>query len=146
MEVRPAAPEDLDAICRIVDAAYSPYIARIGKKPGPMNEDYAALLAAGHVWVAGTPAAGLLVLLEQPDHMLLDNIAVDPARHGQGIGRALMRFAEAEAARRGHAELRLYTHETMTENIDLYARAGWSVTGRGVQDGFSRVFFRKGLG
>jgi hypothetical protein len=34
----------------------------------------------------------------------------------------LIAFAEVEAQRLGHAELRLYTHVTMTENIALYAR------------------------
>jgi hypothetical protein len=39
--------------------------------------------------------------------------------------------------------MRLYTHQTMTENIALYARTGWVETGRGEQDGFARVFFKK---
>ena len=102
------------------------------------------LLAA---WAGGFEqvGVGMLVLLERPNHLLLDNIAVAPDSHGRGIGRALLRFAEAEARRRGHRELRLYTHEMMTENIALYARAGWTLTGRAVQDGFSRLFFRKEL-
>ena len=33
----------------------------------------------------------------------------------------------------------------MTENIALYARTGWTETGRANQDGFDRVFFRKTL-
>lgn len=31
----------------------------------------------------------------------------------------------------------------MTENIALYSRTGWQETGRGEQNGFARVFFRK---
>ena len=48
----------------IVDAAYSPYIPRIGRPPGPMGDDYAARVAAGQAWVAerdGT-VQGILVL------------------------------------------------------------------------------------
>ncbi|MCC6720204.1 MAG: GNAT family N-acetyltransferase [Acetobacteraceae bacterium] len=145
MRIRPADATDTPAVARIVRDAYTMYIARIGKPPGPMLDDYAALIRSHCVWVAGAPVAGLIVLLPEADHLLLDNIAVDPAAQGTGIGRALMQFADAEAARRGYAELRLYTHLMMTENIALYARTGWTETGRGEQNGFSRVFFRKRL-
>jgi len=141
--IRPAEAADLPAVERIVQAAYSMYIARIGKKPGPMLDDYAALIGDGCVWVAGVPVAGLVVLLAEPDHLLLDNVAVDPAAQGQGLGRALITFAGEEARRRGYREMRLYTHQMMTENIDLYRRTGWQETGRGEQGGFARVFFRK---
>ena len=143
MPIRPADAADLPAVQRIVRDAYTKYIARIGKPPGPMNDDYAALVRAHHVWVMGDPLQGAIVLLPEADHLLLDNVAVDPAAQGQGIGRALIEFAEAEARRRGYTELRLYTHETMTENIALYRRTGWQETGRAEQNGFARVFFRK---
>lgn len=145
--IRPADAADVPAIERIVVASYTKYIARIGKPPGPMGDDYASLVRAHAVWVAqdASGIAGLIVLLPEADHLLLDNVAVDPARHGGGIGRALMLFAEAEARRRGFTEMRLYTHEMMTENIAMYPRAGWIETGRGEQAGFARVFFRKPL-
>jgi len=143
--VRQAGPADRPAVERIVRAAYAPYIPRIGKPPGPMLDDYAALIAARAVWVVGAPVAGLAVLLPREGHLLLDNIAVDPAAQGLGIGRALLCFTEAAARARGLTELRLYTHALMTENIALYGRSGWTETGRGQQDGFDRVFFRKEL-
>jgi GNAT superfamily N-acetyltransferase len=147
MRIRPAGHGDIAPITAIVNAAYSIYIPLIGKPPGPMLDDYAAHVRAHAVWVAEADAgiAGLIVLLPETDHLLLDNVAVDPARHGQGVGRALMRFAEVEARRRGFSELRLYTHEKMTENVALYARSGWTETGRGEQLGYSRVFFSKRL-
>lgn len=143
MLIRPANAADLPDVERIVRDAYTRYIARIGKPPGPMLDDYAALVRGHAVWVAGAPVAGIVVLLAQADHLLLDNVAVDPAAQGLGVGRALIEFAGLEARRRGYREMRLYTHQTMTENIALYARTGWVETGRGEQDGFARVFFRK---
>lgn len=143
--IRPAGAADLADIQGIVHAAYAPYIARIGRPPGPMGDDYRALTRRHAVWVAGDPVRGLLVLLPMQDHLLLDNVAVDPAARGSGIGRALINFAETEATRRGYGELRLYTHAMMTENIALYGRTGWQETGRGNQDGFERVFFRKAV-
>jgi hypothetical protein len=40
----------------------------------------------------------------------------------------------------------LYTNEAMVENRRLYARLGYAETGRRVEDGYRRVFFRKRLG
>jgi GNAT superfamily N-acetyltransferase len=144
--IRPARPEDRGAVETIVDAAYTVYIDRIGKPPGPMLDDYAQLIADGMVSVledAGGTIAAIIVLVPQPDHLLLDNIAVRPDRQGQGLGRRLIAFAEDEARRLGFAELRLYTHERMIENIALYTRLGFAETGRGQQAGYDRVFMRK---
>ena len=145
MRIRPADAGDLASVERIVRDSYTKYIARIGKPPGPMLDDYAALIRAHQVWVTGEPVAGLIVLIPEADHLLLDNIAVDPSAQGTGLGRILMDFADTEARRRGYSELRLYTHEMMTENIALYSRIGWTETGRAEQNGFARVFFRKAV-
>ncbi len=125
--------------------AYTPYIARIGREPGPMLDDYDALVRDGHVQVLeeGGAIVAILVLLPQDGHLLLDNIAVVPAAHGRGYGRRLVAHAEAEARRLGFAELRLYTHVLMTENIALYTRLGFSETHRVTEKGFARVYMRK---
>ena len=145
--IRSAAPADVDGTRACVDAAYRHYIHRIGKPPGPMLADYAAAVRDHQVWVAehGGRIAGVLVLIPGDGYILLDNIAVHPDSQGRGIGRRLLDLADREAARQGFPELRLYTHQLMTENIDLYRRIGWEETGRGEQDGYSRVFFRKRL-
>lgn len=143
--IRPAGASDLPAIVRIVSAAYEKYVVRIGKPPGPMLDDYPSHIRAHTAWVieiAGR-VGGIIVLLPKDDHLLLDNVAVDPALQGRGIGRALMAFAEKEAQRRGYRELRLYTHEKMTENLAMYSALGWHETGRGEEAGYRRVFFRK---
>jgi ribosomal protein S18 acetylase RimI-like enzyme len=112
-----------------------------------MLDDYAARVSEGVVWVIeeGSTVAGVIVLLPRPGYLLLDNIAVAPVRQGSGLGRRLLAFAEAEAARRGYREIRLYTHETMTENQRLYAAIGYEETGRGTEAGYERVFMRKRL-
>jgi ribosomal protein S18 acetylase RimI-like enzyme len=137
--IRQASSADLPTVERIVRAAYARYVERIGKPPGPMNDDYAARIAQQAVWLlsASGEIAGILVLLEEDDHLLLDNVAVDPRHQGKGIGRTLIDFAEQEAGRRGHAEIRLYTHQAMHENIAIYPRLGYEETGRGEQAGSS---------
>ena len=112
-----------------------------------MLDNYAARVSKDVVWVIeeGNTVRGVSVLLPEPDHLLLENIAVDPAYHGTGLGRRLLVFAEAEAMRQGYRELRLYTHETMIENQRLYAKIGYEETGRRTEVGFERVFLRKRL-
>lgn len=148
MTIRAAKPADLSSIEEIVERAYSPYIERMGRPPGPMLDDYAKRIDAGEASVVehGGGVGGFLVLIDQEDHLLLDNVAVHPDAQGHGLGRKLMDYADAEARRRGYNELQLYTHESMTENIVLYGRLGWEETGRGLQAGFERVFMRKRLG
>jgi ribosomal protein S18 acetylase RimI-like enzyme len=146
VRIRPARAADRAAIEAIVRTAYSIYIERIGRPPRPMLDDYAALIDAGAVSVLEDPdgaIAGIVVLIAKADHLLLDNIAVRPDRQGRGCGRALVSFAESEARRLGYSELRLYTHQKMTENLALYERLDFEEISRGHQDGYDRVFMRK---
>jgi len=147
LRIRAATAADVPAIANIVDQAYRHYIARIGKPPGPMLDDYAARVSEGTVWVLedGAVIAAIIVLLPTSNYLLLDNIAVAPAHQGLGLGRQLLAFAEAEALRRGYREIRLYTHQTMVENQRLYSSIGYEETGRGTEAGYDRVFMCKRL-
>lgn len=144
---RLAVGGDLGAIKAIVHAAYAPYIARIGREPGPMLDDYHALVRDGRVHVVeqGGVVRGLLVLREQPDALLLDNVAVSPLAQGMGLGRILLAFAEAVARASGYQTIKLYTNEAMSENRLLYARNGYIETHRAVERGLRRVFMTKKL-
>lgn len=145
VEVRAAGPGDVDAVTRLVQLAYEPYVPRIGRRPAPMDADYPAAVDTGRVWVAegdGT-IIGLLVLEIAADHVLVVNVAVAPDAQGRGVGSALLTFAELEADRRGLDTVRLYTNVAMTENIAYYRRRGYQETHRADEDGFGRVFLTK---
>lgn len=145
--IRYARPDEAGRVAAIVRDAYTPYIARIGRAPGPMLDDYDALVRDGRVQVLEADGAvvAILVLLPAQDHLLLDNVAVAPSAHKRGYGRRLVAHAEAEARRLGYAELRLYTHVTMVENIALYARLGFTETHRATEKGFARVYMSKSV-
>lgn len=128
-----------------VDAAYGHYVERIGKPPGPVLDDYDQVAAGADSYVIELDGriAGLVVLIESPDRVLLDNVAVHPFAQGRGIGKVLVDFAESQACSRGFAHIDLYTHELMTENIAMYEKLGYAEVERKVEKGFNRVYMRK---
>ena len=151
--IRPAEPDDLDAVRRIARAAYAPYVPRIGREPAPMVADFAASIVAGELWVAtgaatgaaGAPVAGFVVAYPRGDHWHLENVAVEPSAQGTGLGGALIAHVEAMARAAGARAVELYTNAKMTENLSLYPRLGYGESGRAMEDGFDRVYYRKEL-
>ncbi|MFW7355169.1 MAG: GNAT family N-acetyltransferase [Brucella sp.] len=146
-EIRKATLSDVPEIQNIVQDAYAPYTERIGRKPAPMTDDYAKLIEDGTAWVlaAGGSVVGLIVLLIETDHVLVNNVAVAKTYQGHGFGRKLLDYADVYARENGLSELRLYTNELMHENLVIYPKLGWQEYNRAEQDGFRRVFMRKAL-
>jgi len=145
--IRGAWPGDAHRMGEIARAAYEKYVPRIGRAPAPMTADFAAEIAAGRVVVieADGKVAGYMIAWPEADAYSIDNIAVDPAWQGRGLGRQLMDHGEHEARRNVLAAVRLYTNAAMTENLALYARMGFVETHRAVEQGFRRVFMRRAL-
>jgi ribosomal protein S18 acetylase RimI-like enzyme len=142
--IRRAIADDAARIGAIARAAYAKYVSRIGREPAPMMADFAGHIAAGHVVVVETAGAvdGYMIGWPETDAYFFDNIAVDPARQGKGLGRKLMDHAVAEARRRHLPAIRLYTNAAMTENLSMYVHMGFVETHRAVEKGFDRVYMR----
>jgi len=147
MHIRRAVADDVTAVRAVVEAAYAPYVPRIGREPAPMTADYESLVAADEVWVGETDGrvVGVLVIRASEDVLELENVAVDPLAQGLGHGRAFVSFAENHAREGGLTAVELYTNEAMVENLALYPKLGFVETERRVEDGFRRVYFRKTL-
>jgi ribosomal protein S18 acetylase RimI-like enzyme len=145
--IRLARAADVTTVTAVVNEAYSIYVARNGKIPGPMRDDYARLVAEQrvHVLEDAREVVGLVVLIPKQDAMLLDNVAVLPHAQGRGFGVQLIRFAEAQALAGGFAEIRLYTQDVMVENLALYARLGFVETHRAEELGLNRIYMSKAL-
>jgi ribosomal protein S18 acetylase RimI-like enzyme len=145
--IRRAVPADVEPIRELVERAYAPWVPIVGLRPGPMDEDYGALVDEGDVFAVDGPGGliGLLVLRPDGDALMVENVAVDPGHQGRGLGRMLLDFAEEQARARGVSEMRLYTHERMLDNIELYRRLGWQEYERRESAGFARVFMRKAV-
>jgi ribosomal protein S18 acetylase RimI-like enzyme len=145
VEIRPARPDEAVALRALVERAYGLYVNRIGRRPAPMDDDYAAKVDDRQLDVITEDGelVGLIVLIACDDHLLVENVAVDPRHQGRGAGRALMAHADRTAADLGLTEIRLYTHEAMTENLVLYPHLGYREIERRSEHGFKRVFFSK---
>jgi len=146
-QLRKATRDDLHAVESVVHAAYFHYVARLGRQPGPMLDDYETLMEGGYVHVVehNGMVQGVLVLIPQEHSMLLDNVAVAPDAQGLGLGRDMLRFAENAATASGYRVITLYTNEAMTENIALYSRIGYVESHRAVEKGLRRVYMSKSL-
>jgi len=147
--LRIAVPGDADSVRAVVDAAYEPWIPVIGIRPLPLEADYDQLIAAGVVTVLvprdDGRMAGLIVLVPEPEALLIENVAVDPVFQGRGFGRALLAHAEATARSTGLRSVRLYTHRLMATNIALYERLGYAITTRETHEGRPVVHMTKTL-
>lgn len=110
-----------------------------------MRSDYAALTAEGKVWVAELDGqvVGVLVQYETDDGFYVDTVAALPQKHGTGVGRALLQFAESEARSRGFQSIYLCTNSKMTENQVLYPKIGYVEYDRQALVGYERIFYRK---
>ncbi len=142
---RRARASDATVVRAITRRAYAHYPARIGGRPGPMDADYRRVIATQDVWL--TPAhgepSGVIVLRPEADHVFVDNVAVVPGAQGSGIGRALLEHAERRARELGVRELRLLTHELMTENRTMYRGLGWIEIDAPAGERLGRVYFSK---
>jgi N-acetylglutamate synthase-like GNAT family acetyltransferase len=126
------------------------------REPAPLHADYATLIAQGVVFVLVDDVdkaedvdegaiGGIVVMMSREQAMFVENVAVDPRLQGQGLGKKLMAFVEEQAREAQLREIYLYTNELMTENLHFYQRLGFEEAGRGMQDGYRRVFLRKVL-
>jgi len=147
--LRIAVPGDGDAVRAVVRNAYEPWIPVIGMRPLPLEADYDQLIEAGSVTVLIEPGVGriaaLIVLVPEPEALLIENVAVDPEFQHRGFGRILLAHAEDVARSTGLRAVRLYTNRLMATNIALYERLGYAITTRDTHEGRPVVHMAKAL-
>jgi ribosomal protein S18 acetylase RimI-like enzyme len=136
--IRRATEDDVARIVAIARGAYIKYVPKIGREPPPMLADFAAEVAASHVVVLeiGGTVQGYLISWPKLDAYFIDNIAVDPAHQGLGLGRRLIEYAVREAKGHSLPAIQLYTNSIMTENLAMYARIGFVETHRVMETQF----------
>ena len=150
MPIRPATPADLPNVVALVHAAYQHYIPILGgRRPRPMDDDYAARLSGGQLFVLEDARGieGVVVMEVRADSVHIFNLAVHPDAQGRGLLRQLIGFAEAAARRHGLPKLTLYTNVAMTKNRAIYAHLGFVETREETSPGgYQIVFMERPLG
>jgi ribosomal protein S18 acetylase RimI-like enzyme len=144
-KIRPAQLSEAEVVRAIARDAYARWTPRLGRESSPMHWDYAEVIAEGRAWVLEVERriVGFIDLRDDQDVLGIANIAVVSTEQGKGYGTRLVAFAEEEAERRGHRELRLYVNALMTENIELYEQLGFSEVERFRRgEGDDRVYLR----
>jgi GNAT superfamily N-acetyltransferase len=124
---RRATAADVGVIREITRAAYASWVPVIGREPKPMTANYPRAVTDHVIDLleeAGRPIA-LIEVIPNPSHLLIENVAVLPERHGEGIGGLLLGRADEIAQALGLNELRLYTNAKFSSNIAFYARRGF---------------------
>ena len=127
--LRRAVAADAAAVRALVRDAYAKWVPVIGREPKPMTANYNTAIRPNRVDLAHVESelAGLIETIDRSDHLLIENVAVAPQQHGQGLGRALMAHAETVARAAGYREVRLYTNQRFEANVQLYLRLGYSI-------------------
>ena len=128
-ELRRAVASDAAQVRSLTRAAYARWVPLIGREPLPMRADYDAAVR-DHIidlLYTGDRLAALIETIPSADHLLVENVAVDPAFQGRGYGRRLMAHAETLAQSLGVTELRLYTTKAFAANVKLYLKLGYTI-------------------
>ncbi|MBI3198902.1 MAG: GNAT family N-acetyltransferase [Rhodospirillales bacterium] len=127
--LRRAVAADATAVRALTRAAYAKWVPVIGREPKPMTANYDTAVRLHRIDLAHVDGelAGLIETIDRSDHLLIENVAVAPSRHGQGFGRTLLAHAEAVARAAGYREVRLYTNQKFAANVKLYLALGYRI-------------------
>ncbi len=145
--VRPATKADVPAIRALVRAAYAKWVPVIGREPVPMTADYARAVRLHRfdLMERDGALAALVETIPRADHLWVENLAVSPDHHGRGLGRAMLRRAEAVARELGHTAIKLGTNQAFAGNVEFYRRAGFVIEREEPFRGGVGVYFTKAL-
>jgi len=127
LELRRAGAADAAAVRDLTREAYAKWVPLIGREPKPMTADYTKAVrrhVIDMIYVDGE-LAGLIEIIPESDHLLIENLAVSPRFQARGLGEHLLEHAEALTVSRGHDVIRLYTNKLFEANIAFYLKRGY---------------------
>lgn len=120
---------DVAEIRALTRKAYASWVVILGREPLPMTADYEAAVTK-HRFDLLCEGAAIRALLEtepRDDSLWIENIAIDPALHGQGIGCGLLDLSQKIADEEGCKHITLCTNAKMVRNISIYKKYGFQI-------------------
>jgi len=134
--------EAAETVHRLTQAAFADY-ARLDPPSGAGREALETVAAdlsrhGGALAFVGGRPLGCLRLEIGAEELHVRWVAVDPASQRGGVGRALMRWAEAEARRRGFGRVTVGVRLALTGNLAFYRRLGYRQTAVHSHPGYDR--------
>ena len=128
LPLRRATSADAANVRALTRAAYAKWVPLIGREPKPMVADYERAVSEHIIdlYERGGELLGLVEMIPQLDHLLIENIAVRPDHQGEGLGDILLKHAEDLSRSLGVGEARLYTNAMFAANLAFYAKRGYS--------------------
>ena len=120
---------DVAEIRALTRKAYAHWAVILEREPLPMTADYEAAVSK-HRFDLLCEDAAIRALLEtelRDESLWIENIAIDPALHGLGIGRGLLDLSQKIAAGEGCKHITLCTNAKMVRNIAIYEKYGFQI-------------------
>jgi GNAT superfamily N-acetyltransferase len=136
---RPARVAECADVDRVLRAAFTPYMQRLGRETEP-PADYLKWMSAsierGDMFVADEAGhiVGVAWTERRDTGLYLERLAVDPAKQRSGLGSWLLVRLEDVARSRGDRTMSLTTAEMMEHLLRLYGRHGFEIVHRGPPD------------
>lgn len=127
MALLPMAAKHLEMVHQIERASFSRPWAKILFQAELINPQALPLAA---VSLPSGRVAGYLILWLAADEVQVQNLAVDPARRGQGVGRMLLSHGLKQAYARGARTAQLEVRPSNLAARRLYASLGFVEQGR----------------
>ena len=138
VHVRPATASDLPVLVRLLEELFSieadfrsdPERQRAGLALMLADPRFRVVLVAERrSGVIGMVTGQLVVSTAEGGHsVLVEDMVVEPAERGRGVGRALLEALEAWAANHGATRLQLLADRENAPALAFYARSGWRPT------------------
>jgi GNAT superfamily N-acetyltransferase len=142
LRVLACGPDEAAVVHRLTQAAFAEHTA-LDPPSGVTRETVESvrldLEAHGGALALGPDGpVGCLRYEQSPDHMWVRRVAVLPSRQGRGLGRALMGWAEREAAGRGLDALQVGVRLALPANLAFYQRLGYTIVSEHAHPGYDR--------
>lgn len=141
---RIATPQDTEAVFSIyTHEQVAPFLTYEPMSLDRFADIYEELLMSGcfYVWEVDGTVAGFYKATRYPGRVqhvaLLGTLAVDPRRHGQGVGHAMLTDAIERLKADGVKRIELYAESDNAQALRFYGKLGF------VHEGTLRQFYKR---